>query len=346
MPIQENPKRDAAHRPVVLLVDQETGGYSRSGAFTVDRGSVEGQVLPVLRQQLGTVVVLPFDPNAKATAAALRALQPSLVFNLTEWIDGERTRDHEITALLDRLQMRYTGTGGVGLKLCRDKAQVNRIAARLGMTVPRNFVIYPGQRVMASPLGYPVFIKPARGDGSDHINLQSCVRNSAELRERVRVLRQKKAGALLCEAYVPGSDVFVALLGNTPQVLQPLQLALGRQSPRAPRFATARLKHDVAYQKHWQVRYREAELPRSVITQLRRECKRLFHALHLRDYARFDFRLTPEGRLVFIEANPNPDLGRHTFGHERCFAGVPYVELIRRIAAAARQRSQKTLTFR
>ena len=42
---------------------------------------------------------------------------------------------------------------------------------------------------------------------------------------------------------------------------------------------------------------------------------------------------------MFLEANPNPDLARHTFGHDVCFAGVPYAELIQRIANAAFARS-------
>ena len=52
--------------------------------------------------------------------------------------------------------------------------------------------------------------------------------------------------------------------------------------------------------------------------------RRIFHALKLRDYARIDYRLTPGSELVFLEANPNPDLARHTFGRDRCFAGVHY----------------------
>jgi D-alanine-D-alanine ligase-like ATP-grasp enzyme len=63
--------------------------------------------------------------------------------------------------------------------------------------------------------------------------------------------------------------------------------------------------------------------------------RRIFHGLKLRDYARIDYRLTPENDFVFLEANPNPDLTRHTFGRERCFAGVTYPELISSIVRSA-----------
>ena len=61
----------------------------------------------------------------------------------------------------------------------------------------------------------------------------------------------------------------------------------------------------------------------------------IFGALKLRDYARLDFRLTPENRLVFLEANPNPDLHPHAMGINLCFAGVPHGEAIQRIVASA-----------
>jgi D-alanine-D-alanine ligase len=66
--------------------------------------------------------------------------------------------------------------------------------------------------------------------------------------------------------------------------------------------------------------------------------RRLFRALDLRDYGRIDFRLTPDNRLVFIEANPNPDLHPHAMGNNLCFAGVQYADLICAIVEAARRR--------
>ena len=68
--------------------------------------------------------------------------------------------------------------------------------------------------------------------------------------------------------------------------------------------------------------------------------RRIFHALKLRDYGRIDYRLTPDGRLVFIEANPNPDLHPHAMGIDLCFAGVKHPDAIQRIVEAARRRAR------
>ena len=83
---------------VVLLVDAETGTPISNGGFRVDAGSVESQVLKALRQCGYRVAVTPYDADKRQTVKTLRALSPRVIFNLTEWIDGDRTRDHEITS--------------------------------------------------------------------------------------------------------------------------------------------------------------------------------------------------------------------------------------------------------
>lgn len=335
MPLPEN--RNARY-DIVLLVDEETGRRAHSGAFIVDSSSVESQVLRVLRRQHRRVVVVPYDANAIATIAALRAFNPRLVFNLTEWIDGDRSRDHVITKLLENLELPYTGTAGEGLRITRDKVRAKAVVAAFGVATPRHFIagLFSGVS-----LPFPLFVKPRHGDGSDAISAAAFVRTRDELGARLKALHARKLGAILCEEYVEGRDLFVGLLGNKPEVLHPLELVIGRHGRGAPRFATGRLKHDEDYKRRWQVSYRKARLPVGVLREINESSRRIFHALKLRDYARIDYRLTPDNRLVFIEANPNPDLGRHTFGRERCFVDVAYPELIRRIVAAAKIRYTK-----
>ncbi len=333
-----SPKNRKLRCDVVLLVDQETGERTRGGTFRVDRGSVESQVLRVLRLQHRRVAVVPYGPDTEVTSAALRALNPRLVFNLTEWINGDRSQDHVITGMLEKLGLPYTGTAGDGLRLTRDKVRAKAVVAALGVATPTHYTmaVFGGTRVP-----FPLFVKPHYGDGSDAISSAALVRTHSELSARLKSLRTRKLGPVLCEEYVEGRDLFVALLGNKPQVLPPLELVVGRQGRGAPRFATRRLKHDDEYKRRWKVSYRRVHLPRAVMNEIRRSSQRIFHALKLRDYARIDYRLTADNRLVFIEVNPNPDLGRHTFGREQCFAGVAYADLIRHIVAAARRRYRK-----
>ena len=325
-----------------MLVDEEVGERDSKGRFVVERGSMEAQVVRTLGRDGCTVCVVPFSPDITPTIEALRALKPRLVFNLTEWVDGNRGLDFAIAGLLEMMKLRYTGASPEGMQLARDKVLAKRIVADLGIAVPAHTLVGAGA-TSARPASFPVIVKPQFGDGSDAIARDALARNPRELLARVSALRRRTREALLCETFVPGVDLFVGLLGREPQVMPPIELVIGRRGAGAPAFSTFKVKHDVRYQQRWQVAYRQAALPDALLQQIGDASRRIFWALKQRDYARIDYRLTPDNRLVFLEVNPNPDLSRDTFGRSRakrhgCFAEVSYGELIATIVSAARAR--------
>jgi D-alanine-D-alanine ligase len=322
---------------VAVLVDVETGAHDGERSFRPDAGSMESEVLKCLRARHDRVEIVPFDIGIADTIHRLRELKPRLVFNLTEWLDGDRRLDAAIAGMLDAMKLRYTGTGPVGMHLARDKALSKAIVASLGLAVPRHVVI-DGRGMRTGDLAYPLIVKPQFGDGSDEIVSNSLVRTPRELTRRVQAVRRRVRTPLLVEEYVPGRDLFVGLLGNRPRVLAPLELVVGRQGAGAPSIATSRIKTNAAYRARWKIAYRTARLPAGVLREVEKASERIFHALKLRDYARLDYRLTPDDELVFLEANPNPDLSPHTFGQNRCFAGVAYPDRIASIVDAATKR--------
>ncbi|MBM3343245.1 MAG: hypothetical protein FJY56_14200 [Betaproteobacteria bacterium] len=335
------PKEKAARCDVALLVDIETGARGPSGRFVVDRNSVEQWLYRTLRTLYPSVAIVPFDPEVTPTVAELRALKPRVVFNLTEWVQGDRRLDAAITGLLELLRLPYTGSGAQALQTCRDKSLAKQIVAQAGVTVARALTIAPGEPVRAPDFGFPLLVKPQYGDGSDSIGKRSLVRSVAQLRERVRAIHRKYQQPALCEQFIPGNDLYIALLGNEPRVMRPVQVVIGRKHPSAPSFATYNVKNTAKYRMRWRVHWIEPKLPAALLRQIRRDSQAAFHALGLRGYARLDYRLTPDNQLVFLEANPNHDLDPHSFGNNGCFVGVRYRDAIRVIVQSARRRGGK-----
>ena len=323
---------------IVVLVDEETGDYRGNGRFVVEKGSVEASVLACLRRRRERVEVVPFDPRVTPTIQRLHALRPRLVLNLTEWVDGDRSQDAAIGGLLDMIGIAYTGSGPEGLRLARDKALSKVIVAGLGGAVPRHFVLARGARVSNPGVPYPLIVKPQLDDGSVGITLKSVVRSERELKAQVRRMRALIDGPLVCEAFVPGRDLFVGVIGNEPRVLPAIELVFGKRGPAMPRLMTYNVKHDVRYRTRWKAGYRVPQLAPAVVSAINAASRGIFHALKLRDYARIDYRLAADGTLYFLEANPNPDLSRHAFGRNRCFAGMRYPAVLGSIIAAARKR--------
>jgi D-alanine-D-alanine ligase len=347
MPQSKTARRpEAQSRTIALLVDEETGTRSRSGRFVPDRGSVEARVQAQLVEHYGDVKVVPFTRDVVATIEELRAAHPDIVFNLTEWLDGNRNMDAAITGLLDLLKIPYTGTGPDGMSLARDKALSKEIVSKLGVNVPRHFVVRSADEAAAHDLAYPLVVKPQFGDASETMSANSMVKDADELRSRVQVLVERLKAPLICEEFIPGRDLYVALLGREPDVMPPVELVIGKKGSAAPQLATYRLKNDAAYRTRWRIRWKPATLDEAMVKAIESASRSVFHALKLRDYARLDFRLTPDKQLYFLEANPNPDLHPHAMGLNLCFAGVAHGDAIRRIVEAAYSRTPSDLARR
>jgi D-alanine-D-alanine ligase len=94
------------------------------------------------------------------------------------------------------------------------------------------------------------------------------------------------------------------------------------------------VKHSLRYQAARGVKLVFPELPDGVASRLARESRRVQEALSLDGYARIDWRLTEDGELYFLEANPNPEIARfEEFASAAEAAGLGYEALIERILA-------------
>src|SRR6185436_12595747 len=119
---------------IAVLVDEETGERDSRGRFVVEARSMEANVLQALEAK-HHIRAVPFDPKITPTIEELRRLKPRLVFNLTEWVGGNRRLDAAIVGILEMMKLRYTGAGPDGMQLARDKALAKQVVASLGVAV-------------------------------------------------------------------------------------------------------------------------------------------------------------------------------------------------------------------
>ena len=78
------------------------------------------------------------------------------------------------------------------------------------------------------------------------------------------------------------------------------------------------------------------DLPDETVAALQQTAVAVFQALELRDYARIDMRLRPDGRVAVIEANPNPWLAsKAEFAMAARKTGRTYTQLVGEIVELA-----------
>ncbi len=324
---------------IIVLVDESTI-VPADPQFEVYKkeAHTEYDVIETLRNMGHTVRALGASSDLAALVSGLTEQQPDLVFNLTEHIEGDRLMDKSIAGLLEITGIPYTGAGPSGLMLCRDKRLSKELLSHHKIRVPR-FTSFPLNRVFRAPkkLTYPLVVKPAFEDGSEGISNASLVANENSLRERVEWVRESWGQPAIAEEYIAGRELYVTVLGNKRlTVLPPRECLFGSDGDEGPQMATFRVKYNDKYRKKWNIEFGFANLEEDDFQAIARLCKRIYRVMQLRDYARIDLRLTPEGKIVVLEVNPNPDLA---YGEEVAEsaekANLSYEQLIRKIVRHA-----------
>lgn len=302
----------------------------------------EADVLTALGKLGHQVETLAVYDDAFAAVKKVRDWAPDVVFNLCESFLNERSHEPNIAALLELLRVPYTGAGPDSIFLCKDKELAKTVLVYHRIKVPR-FVVSRKRapRRTLRRFSFPAFVKPLGEDSSDGIAKASFGRNEKDTIERTRFLHEKLGCDVMIEEYVEGRELYVGVLGNHKMsVLPARELFFGNLPETEPRFATFRAKWDDAYRSKWNIRNGPAApLPAAIEKSLPEFVRRVSTPLKMRGIGRLDLRLTPDGELVFIEANPNPSLERSDdFASSAAAAGIDYETLIQRILDYARSR--------
>jgi len=299
----------------------------------------EADVLESLRRLGHEVETLAVFDNVTRIVDKLKSLGPDVVFNLSESFYHDRAHEPNITALLDLMKVRYTGSGSDALLLCKDKALAKKVLAYHHVRLP-HFVVshraHPLRRLRR--FAYPAFVKPVCEDASDGICRASFAKDEKEAIERARFIHQKFNSDALIEEYIEGRELYLSVLGNNRLTVFPAREIFFDQMPEdAPKFATFHAKWNDSYRKKWGITNGPAKpLPEGVPGHLSELARKVYRLLKIRGFGRIDVRLTATGDVYVIEANPNPCLAQdEDFAQSACLGGVSYDTLIQEILNTA-----------
>ena len=325
---------------VVVLYDRweeadEPGASSEKAPLTrtLDKKEVEEEVGEALGK-LGHDATLHVLDGSTKSLHSLARLDCDLIFNLAESFAGNDTADHCIAAYLELIDKRFTGSGSHGLLYAQDKGVAKKILEFHGIHTPVFARSYRGRLDFSHDLEFPVIVKPAREDGSIGIEFNAVVSSIRELMERIDWLHANFDSPVLIEEYVEGREMYVGVIGNDmPTALPVVELDLSKLPEGRPRIAGAEVKWGKGTRAYKDTKSVVAEgLPEETVALLHQTAVATYQALDLRDYARIDMRLRPDGRVAVIEANPNPWLApKAEFAMAARKAGRTYTQLVEEI---------------
>jgi D-alanine-D-alanine ligase len=144
---------------------------------------------------------------------ALRDEKPDICFNIAEGLGGD-AREAQVPALLEMLQIPYTGSRVLTNGISLDKTLTKRIwrDRRLPVAPFQEFSI--GDEPLRSDLEFPLFVKPAREGTGMGVDMNAIVNNEKELRERAEYIINTYQQPALVETFLPGREFTVGILGR------------------------------------------------------------------------------------------------------------------------------------
>jgi D-alanine-D-alanine ligase len=286
--------------------------------------------------------VLDGSPQSLQSLAKCGA---DLVFNLTESFAGDDTKDMNIVAYLDLLGLKYTGGGPHAHFLAQDKAVAKKMFAFHGIRTPYFATSYRGRIDHAHDVSFPLIVKPLAEDGSIGIDSDAVVGSVKELMQRVEYIQEEFDSPALIEEYIEGREIYAAILGSyeSAQALPLVELDLSRLPKGTPKIASYDVKFEKGTEGYRLTKSSVAtDLDEETTDRLMETALGAYQAVKLRDYGRIDMRLSKDGEVYVIEANPNPWLAsQQEFAMAAKAAGRTYTQLIGEIVdlALARYRA-------
>jgi D-alanine-D-alanine ligase len=281
--------------------------------------AMQGRDLPSVTA-VGDSVALSGDPTALP-----EVLGPiDVVFPVLHGPYGE---DGTLQGLLELAGIPYVGSGVFASAAAMDKAHMKRLLSASGLLSPAYAVAHAGRPIPAdvTNLGWPVFVKPARGGSSIGIS---------------KVAGREHLDAALAEAFRHDPKVLVEAAVVGREIECGVLAGPGGGPPEASLPAEIRLASGIDFYdfdaKYMPESGTEFDIPPSlsgeVIDQVRTAAIKAFEALDCEGLARVDFFLADDGRLLVNEVNTMPGFTPASmFPQMWAATGVDYPSLVARL---------------
>lgn len=230
-----------------------------------------------------------------------------IVFNIAEGRGNSRSRESQVPCVLEMMGIPYSGSDSQCLAICLDKPLAKKLVAAEGISTPRWQIITDEKDLGQIPweqFAFPAIIKPAHEGSSKGIRLTSVVDSVSKAQEEVSRLLDCYRQPVMAEEFITGDEVTVGIIGNSP----PKVMGMMRILPRIKEkhfIYSLEVKRDYLNLVDYEC---PPQLSDEVLARITLSSLKVFGILGCRDFARLDFRVSPEGIPYFLEINPLPGL--------------------------------------
>ena len=233
------------------------------------------------------------------------------VFNIAEGRGSHRSREAQVPSVLEMLGIPYSASDPLCLAVCLDKHITKKTVLAGGVCTPNWRLIRDKDEISEvswNQFPLPAIVKPAYEGSSMGVHSSSLAFSPKEIVAVVSQMLDAYHQPIMAEEFIEGDEVTVGIVGNSP----PRVLGMMRILPRVKNshfIYSVEAKRDYLNLIDYEC---PAQLPAEVLERITQSSLRAFEVLECRDFARLDFRVSPEGIPYFLEINPLPGLGTYS----------------------------------
>jgi D-alanine-D-alanine ligase len=274
---------------------------------------------------------VPFDIHLQQVIAELKKINPLVVFNLVEMMEGTGALLHISPSILNVLDIPYTGVQLEAMFITTSKVLGKQQMRLLGLPTSDWYTLDQIGKLKKDEM---YIVKPIWEDGSLGLDEENIFQgNDKAYIQKLKKLNPKK---FFIEQYIDGREFNLSVLGGKkgPEVMPPAEI-LFKDYPEG--------KHRiVGYKAKWTedsfeynhtprtFRYKKEDLP--LVEELKAIAIKCWKALDLKGYVRVDFRVDKNRKPYILEINGNPCIAPES-GYVAATkqAGLTFPQVVERI---------------
>lgn len=269
-----------------------------------------------------------------------------IAFNVAEGIYG-RDRELQIPAILEMLQIPYTGSTPLTHAFSLNKAKAKQIFIAEGIPTAPFQVIESKNFVLNDNLKFPLIVKPVAQGSSMGITNKSVVYDIVSLKKQIKKIINAFNEAALVEPFLEGREFSIAMIGNPGEILPIIE-------PNHSILPKGYLPFD-SYEVKWYFEEQgnsnylmcPAKIDAKLESKVKKICHQVWKALEVLDWCRVDIKCDKKNNPYVLEINTPAGLMPPEVSTTSYFplaarvAGMDYEQMLLKIIKTALRRYGK-----
>lgn len=271
-------------------------------------------------------IVAKVFPASNHLVGELKSFRPDLAINVVDSIGGVDSKAATIPALLEFLDIPYTGCNASSIAMGYNKYLVKQLMDEQGVPVPKGQLFTDDKTTLKKSIQFPLISKLNNIHGSVGLINDSVSDNETHLRKRIKsLLKEYPQSGVLVEEYIKGKEISVFIVEENEKK----HIYMSEDT-----FTHSKNPYTIAsFEFRWIDDNPGISMNKYVSNTLEQLAQKAFTSLDMSGYGKFDIRKNSKGTYYFIDANPNPafappESDSPLANTAKNFYGVPFSQLL------------------